>query len=64
MSSTRRSPTRAMARGGVAVLLRVLTDNKNRTGPAARHIFERNSGHMGTAGCVAWMFERRGADPG
>ena len=46
--------------GGVAVLLRVLTDNKNRTGPELRHIFERNSGHMGTAGCVAWMFERRG----
>jgi YebC/PmpR family DNA-binding regulatory protein len=48
------------APGGVAVLLRVLTDNKNRTGPELRHIFERNGGHMGTAGCVAWMFERRG----
>ena len=47
--------------GGVAVLLRVLTDNKNRTGPEIRHLFEKNSGHMGTAGCVAWMFERRGA---
>jgi len=46
--------------GGVAVLLRVLTDNKNRTGPEIRHLFEKNSGHMGTAGCVAWMFERRG----
>jgi len=48
------------APGGVAVLLRVLTDNKNRTGPELRHIFEKNGGHMGTAGCVAWMFERRG----
>jgi YebC/PmpR family DNA-binding regulatory protein len=47
--------------GGVAVLLRALTDNKNRTGPEIRHLFEKNSGHMGTAGCVAWMFERRGA---
>ena len=47
--------------GGVAVLLRTLTDNKNRTGPEIRHIFEKNGGHMGTAGCVAWMFERRGA---
>ena len=46
--------------GGVAVLVHVLTDNKNRTGPELRHIFERNSGHMGTAGCVAWMFDRRG----
>ena len=46
--------------GGVAVLLRVLTDNKNRTGPEVRHLFEKHSGRMGTAGCVAWMFERRG----
>ncbi len=46
--------------GGVAVLVRVVTDNKNRTGPEIRHIFERQSGRMGTAGCVAWMFERRG----
>jgi YebC/PmpR family DNA-binding regulatory protein len=46
--------------GGVAVLLRVLTDNKNRTGPELRHLLEKNGGHLGTAGCVAWMFERRG----
>jgi YebC/PmpR family DNA-binding regulatory protein len=46
--------------GGVAVLLRVLTDNKNRTGPEIRHLFEKQGGRMGTAGCVAWMFERRG----
>ena len=46
--------------GGVAVLVRVLTDNKNRTGPEIRHIFEKQSGRMGTAGCVAWMFDRRG----
>jgi YebC/PmpR family DNA-binding regulatory protein len=48
------------AAGGVAVLLRVLTDNKNRTGPEIRRLFEKHAGHMGTAGCVAWMFERRG----
>jgi len=46
--------------GGVAVLLRVLTDNKNRTGPEVRHLFEKHGGRMGTAGCVAWMFDRRG----
>jgi YebC/PmpR family DNA-binding regulatory protein len=46
--------------GGVAVMLRVLTDNKNRTGPEVRHVFEKQGGRMGTAGCVAWMFERRG----
>ena len=46
--------------GGVAVLVQVLTDNKNRTGPELRHTFEKNSGRMGTMGCVAWMFDRRG----
>src|SRR6266851_4542264 len=46
--------------GGVAVMVRTLTDNKNRTGPEIRHIFEKNEGRMGTAGCVAWMFDRRG----
>ena len=46
--------------GGVAVMARVLTDNKNRTAPEVRHIFEKQGGRMGTSGCVAWMFERRG----
>ncbi len=46
--------------GGVAILLQVLTDNKNRTGPEIRRAFEKNGGRMGTAGCVAWMFDRRG----
>jgi YebC/PmpR family DNA-binding regulatory protein len=46
--------------GGVAIMLLALTDNKNRTGPEVRHLFEKNGGHMGTSGCVAWMFERRG----
>ena len=46
--------------GGVAILVRTLTDNKNRTGPEIRHVFEKNEGRMGTSGCVAWMFERRG----
>ena len=46
--------------GGVAVMIRTLTDNKNRTAPEIRHIFEKNEGRMGTSGCVAWMFDRRG----
>jgi YebC/PmpR family DNA-binding regulatory protein len=46
--------------GGVAILLQVLTDNKNRTGPELRRAFEKNGGRLGTAGCVAWMFDRRG----
>jgi YebC/PmpR family DNA-binding regulatory protein len=46
--------------GGVAILINVVTDNKNRTGPEIRHIFEKLSGRMGTPGSVGWMFERRG----
>ncbi len=48
------------APGGVAVLVHVLTDNRNRTGPEIRHVFEKHGGHTGTAGAVAWMFERTG----
>lgn len=46
--------------GGVAIMSRVLTDNKNRSGPAIRHIFEKHGGNVGTMGCVSWMFERKG----
>jgi YebC/PmpR family DNA-binding regulatory protein len=48
------------APGGVAVLVSVLTDNRNRTGPEIRHTFEKFGGNMGSAGAVAWMFERKG----
>jgi YebC/PmpR family DNA-binding regulatory protein len=48
------------APGGVAVMVRVVTDNRNRTAPEIRHIFEKHGGHMGASGAVAWMFERRG----
>jgi YebC/PmpR family DNA-binding regulatory protein len=46
--------------GGVAIMARVLTGNKNRTGPAIRHLFEKHGGNLGTVGCVSWMFERKG----
>ena len=46
--------------GGVALLIEVLTDNKNRTVSEIRHIMTKNNGNMGEAGCVAWMFEKRG----
>lgn len=46
--------------GGVAILVRSLTDNRNRTAAAVRHIFESHGGSLGTEGCVAWQFERRG----
>jgi YebC/PmpR family DNA-binding regulatory protein len=46
--------------GGVAVMVRVLTDNRNRTAPEIRHTFEKHGGNMGASGAVAWMFDRRG----
>jgi YebC/PmpR family DNA-binding regulatory protein len=46
--------------GGVALLVRVLTDNRNRTAPEIRHLFERHGGNMGASGSVGWMFERKG----
>jgi YebC/PmpR family DNA-binding regulatory protein len=46
--------------GGVAVLCEVLTDNRNRTAAEVRKIFEMSDGKLGTAGCVAWMFESKG----
>ncbi len=46
--------------GGVAVLLEMVTDNRNRTAAEVRHIFSRHEGNMGESGCVAWMFERKG----
>jgi YebC/PmpR family DNA-binding regulatory protein len=46
--------------GGVAVLVEVLTDNRNRTNGEVRKIFERGGGNMGSAGCVGYLFERKG----
>jgi YebC/PmpR family DNA-binding regulatory protein len=46
--------------GGVAVLVEAATDNRNRTTGEVRHIFARNGGSLGEAGCVSWMFHRRG----
>jgi YebC/PmpR family DNA-binding regulatory protein len=46
--------------GGVAVLCQVLTDNRNRTAPEIRKIFELGHGKLGGTGCVAWMFDSKG----
>ncbi len=46
--------------GGVAVLCDILTENRNRTAGEIRKIFEVHEGRLGSAGCVAWMFERKG----
>jgi YebC/PmpR family DNA-binding regulatory protein len=45
---------------GVAVIVEVLTDNKNRTGSDVRAIFSKNGGSMAEPGAVAWQFERKG----
>ncbi|MDR0521755.1 MAG: YebC/PmpR family DNA-binding transcriptional regulator [Planctomycetaceae bacterium] len=46
--------------GGVAVLAEAVTDNRNRTAPEIKKIFEVCGGKLGTAGCVAWNFEKKG----
>jgi len=48
------------ASGGIAVIIEVATDNKNRTVADVRHIFSKHGGSMGETGSVAWMFNRKG----
>jgi YebC/PmpR family DNA-binding regulatory protein len=45
---------------GVAVMCDILTDNRNRTAPEIRKLFEIAGGSLGGTGCVAWMFDRKG----
>ncbi|MCL6636800.1 MAG: YebC/PmpR family DNA-binding transcriptional regulator, partial [Alicyclobacillus sp.] len=45
---------------GVAVMLEIVTDNRNRTAADIRHIFHKRGGSLGESGCVAWMFDRIG----
>jgi len=46
--------------GGVAVMCECLTDNRNRTAPELRRIFEQAGGQLGATGSVAWMFHKKG----
>ncbi|GAB4315543.1 MAG: YebC/PmpR family DNA-binding transcriptional regulator [Candidatus Sumerlaeia bacterium] len=46
--------------GGVAFMVEVTTDNRNRTTSDIRHAFSKHNGSLGESGCVAWMFERKG----
>jgi YebC/PmpR family DNA-binding regulatory protein len=46
--------------GGAAVMVQVLTDNKNRTVQEIRRIFTKHGGNLGENGCVAWMFDKKG----
>lgn len=45
---------------GVALMLEVMTDNKNRTVGEIRHILTKHNGNMGETGCVGWMFDKKG----
>jgi YebC/PmpR family DNA-binding regulatory protein len=46
--------------GGAAILCEIMTDNRNRTAPEIRKVFETHEGKLGATNCVAWMFERKG----
>jgi YebC/PmpR family DNA-binding regulatory protein len=46
--------------GGVAVIVEALTDNRSRTAPEIKKLFERHGGLLGTSGCVNWMFSKKG----
>jgi len=46
--------------GGVAILLDINTDNRNRTVSEIRHVFQKNGGNMAEAGAVSWMFHKKG----
>ena len=46
--------------GGAAVLVETLTDNKNRTTADVRHVFSKYGGNLGEAGCVSWLFDKKG----
>ncbi|MEW6380627.1 MAG: YebC/PmpR family DNA-binding transcriptional regulator [bacterium] len=46
--------------GGVAMMVEIMTDNKNRTVAEMRHILSKHNGNLGETGCVAWMFDKKG----
>ncbi len=46
---------------GVAIMVEVLTDNKNRTTAEIRHILAKHGGNLGEVGCVSWMFHQKGS---
>jgi YebC/PmpR family DNA-binding regulatory protein len=48
------------APGGIAIMIDGLTDNRNRTGPEVKKIFEKRGGSFGASGCVNWMFDKKG----
>ena len=51
---------RDMVHGGIAILIEILTDNKNRTLPEIRSLMTKNGGNLGESGCVSWIFHKKG----
>jgi YebC/PmpR family DNA-binding regulatory protein len=45
---------------GIAIIVEVVTDNRNRTAAEVRHLFDKSGGALGASGCVSWMFNKRG----
>lgn len=46
--------------GGIAVMLEILTDNRNRTAPEIKKLFEKAGGNLGASGCVSYLFQAKG----
>ncbi|MEN6412614.1 MAG: YebC/PmpR family DNA-binding transcriptional regulator [Veillonellales bacterium] len=46
--------------GGVAIIVDIMTDNRNRTAADMRHLFTKYGGNLGESGCVSWMFKKKG----
>ena len=46
--------------GNMAIIVNVVTDNRNRTAAEMRHIFDKSGGNLGNSGCVGWMFDKKG----
>jgi YebC/PmpR family DNA-binding regulatory protein len=46
--------------GGVAIMMNIVTDNRNRTAGDVRHLFTKYGGNLGETGCVSWMFTKKG----
>jgi len=46
--------------GNMAIIVEVVTDNRNRTAAEMRHIFDKSGGNLGSSGCVGWMFDKKG----
>lgn len=47
--------------GGVAIMVDLMSENRNRTAQEIRHLFSRHGGSLGESGCVAWMFKKQGS---